>query len=119
MFFSCSQAGGVQTIVKWVALSRTYRLVLGLLLSSQYSVRMYEENSFANMISSAETFHRMRFDNELMPKADFKSYKRKMAKAVTKELGRRARDWINKQLEHSNEPRLRQRLVYLESVNFT
>src|ERR1022692_3019217 len=53
----------------------------------------------------------MRFENEVMPAAYFKSYKRKMAKAVKTVLGPTARNWLNTQLEHSNELRLRQRLV--------
>ena len=34
-----------------------------------------------------------------------------MGKAVKKALGPKARDWLNQQLEFSNEPRLRKRLA--------
>lgn len=110
MFFSFQQSGGLRTIAKWVQFSRDYRLVLGLLLSEQYAPQMYEENAFANAISAAETFHRMRFENEIVPTAEFKSRKRKMANAVKGALGSRSRDWLNQQLTFSNEPRLRKRL---------
>ena len=39
------------------------------------------------------------------------AYKRQVAKAVKIRLGAPARDWINGQLEHSSEPRLRDRLA--------
>jgi ApeA N-terminal domain 1 len=110
-FFSFDQVGGVSAIVKWVSVSRQYRLVLGLLLTIRYSQRLYEENRFTNVISAAETFHRMRFANEIMPSSEFRSYKRKIANVVRISLGRRARDWLNKQLQFSNEPRLRDRLI--------
>jgi hypothetical protein len=111
MFFSFDQVGGVSAIAKWVSVSRKYRLVLGLLLSIRYSQRLYEENRFTNVISAAETFHRMRFPNEIMPTTAFKSYKRKIANVVNVALGRAAREWINRQLQFSNEPRLRDRLM--------
>ena len=69
-----------------------------LLLSEQYAPQMYEENAFASAISAAETFHRMRFENEIVPTAEFKSRKRKMANAVKGALGSRSRDWLNQQL---------------------
>src|SRR5260370_37511042 len=103
MLFSFEQADGLRTIAKWVQFSHDYRIVLGLLLSEQYAPQMYEENAFANVISAAETFHRMRFENEIIPMAEFKSRKRKMSKAVKKALGPKARDWLNQQLTFSNE----------------
>lgn len=116
MFFSFDQINGLTALARWISVSRQYRLVLGLLLSIRYSQRLYDENRYTNAISAAETFHRMRFDNELRPAAEFKSYKRKIASAVKSALGRKARDWINGQLAYSNEPRLRERLV--EVANF-
>lgn len=111
MFFGFDQLGGIGTAARWLAISRQYRLVLRLLLSIRYSQRLYEENRFANVISAAETFHRIRFPNEVLPAAEFKSNKRRIAKAAKTALGTSARDWVNSQLEHSNEPRLRQRLT--------
>lgn len=113
MFLSFDQVGGISTVAQWLSVSRRYRLVLGLLLSIRYSQRLYEENRLANVISAAETFHRMRFPNEILPAAEFKSYKRKIAKAAKSALGASARDWVNMQLEHSNEPRLRERLAVI------
>ena len=110
MFFNYDQAGGITTVARWLSISRQYRLVLGLLLSIRYSQRLYEENRLTNVISAAETFHRMRFPNEILPASVFKLNKRRIAKATKASLGRSARDWVNAQLEHSNEPRLRERL---------
>jgi hypothetical protein len=48
----------------------------------------------------------MRFPNEVVTTSQFKAYKRQVAKAVEAALGSRGEDWINEQLEHSNELRL-------------
>jgi ApeA N-terminal domain 1/Apea-like HEPN len=115
MFFSFDQVGGVQALANWVTVSRKYRLVLGLLLTIRYSQRLYQENRFTNVISAAETFDRMRFPNEVTPKADFRSRRRKIARTVTTALGRKSGDWVNEMLQYGNEPRLRDRLIRVAS----
>ena len=111
MFFSFDHIGGVQALAKWIEISRRYRLVLGLLLTIRYSQRMYQENRFTNVISAAETFDRMRFPDELISRADYRAYRRKIARVVTVALGRRTGNWVNEKLQFANEPRLRDRLI--------
>lgn len=113
MFFTFDQIGGIQTVARWVAVSRQYRIVLGFLLTIRYSARLYEENRYSNVISAAETYHRMRFSNEVKPKSEFRSYRRKLVKAVKISVGSRAANWVGDQLLYSNEPRLRMRLSEL------
>lgn len=110
MFFLLDQIGGLKTVGRWIDVSRKYRIVLGNLLTIRYSARLYVENRYQNVISSAETFHRMRFPNYIMPATDFKSYRRKLVKVVKSAVGRRAGEWLLDQLLFSNEPRLKQRL---------
>jgi hypothetical protein len=113
MLFTFDQIGGIQTVARWVAVSRQYRLVLGFLLTVMYSARLYEENRYSNVISAAETYHRMRFPNEARPKTEFKSYRKKIVRAVAKGVGSKAANWVGDQLLYSNEPRLRMRLSQL------
>jgi hypothetical protein len=110
MFFLLNQIGGLGTVGRWIDVSRRYRIVLGNLLTVRYSARLYVENRYQNVISAAETFHRLRFPNYVMPATDFKAYRRKLVKAVRETVGRRSADWLMKQLLYSNEPRLKQRL---------
>jgi hypothetical protein len=93
MFFPFEQLGGLEAIGRWLTL--------------------YLENQYYNVISAAETFHRIRFPNEVMPRAVYMSYRRKLVKAIKSSLGAKTGDWLNEQLLYSNEPRLRARLVEL------
>jgi ApeA N-terminal domain 1 len=113
MFFLLDRIGGLKTVGQWLGVSRTYRIVLGSLLTVRYSARLYEENRYQNVISAAETFHRMRFPNYVMPATDFKAYRRKLVKVVGLAVGKKAAEWLMNQLLFSNEPRLRQRLEVL------
>jgi ApeA N-terminal domain 1 len=115
MLFGLVHIGGLESVAKWVTLSRQYRVVLGSLMTVRYSAHLYPENRLQNVVLAAETFHRMRFANEVMPKAVFKSYRKKVSRAVTKAVGRKAGQWVSDQLEYSNEPRLRGRLIELAS----
>lgn len=110
MFFLLDQIGGLKTVGKWIDVSRRFRIVLGSLLTVRYSARLYAENRYQNVISAAETFHRMRFPNHVTPPSEFKSYRRKLVRAVRKTVGGKAASWLLNQLLYSNEPRLRQRL---------
>ena len=113
MFFTFDQIGGINTVAKWITISRQYRVVLGFLLTVMYSTRLYEENRYSNVISAAESYHRMRFPNEVKPKSEFRSYRRKLVKAVRIGVGPSAANWVGDQLLYSNEPRLRIRLSEL------
>lgn len=111
MLFTFDYVGGLDGVARWLTLSRKYRVVLGSLLTLQYSASLYEENRFLNAISAAESFHRTRFPDSLaQPMNEFKSYKRRMLKAVKKSLGTSSKLWLADQLEHSNEIRLSGRI---------
>jgi hypothetical protein len=122
IFFFFDQMGGVKAVSRWVSVSRTYRAVLGSLLTIRYSQRLYQENRYSNVVSAAETLHRMLFLNEIMSTADFKSYRRKLTRVIRKAVSPKAADWLTSQLQFSNEPRLRGRLLELANAagaNFT
>jgi hypothetical protein len=110
--FSFDRIGGIRTAARWLDLSRRHRIVLGSLLSIRYR-QMYEENGYSNVLTAAESFHRMHFPNELVPKADARARRRKIVRIIRSSLGPQLSSWLNEQLLFSNEPRLRQRLVDL------
>jgi hypothetical protein len=106
ILFQFQNIGGLPTIARWIKVARRYRIVSGSLLSIRYASGMYGENRFQNVISAAETFHRLRFSNEIMPIEEFKRFRRELIRAVPKEH----RSWLGNQLQYSNEPRLKHRL---------
>ncbi|MET9558724.1 HEPN domain-containing protein [Streptomyces tauricus] len=100
--------GGISSVARWFNFVRGRRVVLGLMLSSKYS-QMYTENKFFNVVSAAETLHRMEFSNELRPADEYKNFRRMLVRNVPKKY----RSWLSQQLLYSNEPRLRDRLIEL------
>jgi hypothetical protein len=106
ILFQFDAIGGLATIARWVKVAREYHTVLGSLLSIRYAAGLYVENRFNNVISAAESFHRLRFPNRVMPEDEFRTFRRELIKAVPKEH----RNWLGSQLQYSNEPRLRHRL---------
>jgi hypothetical protein len=113
MFFPYEQLGGLSVVARWIAVSRKYRPVLGALLTIRYSARIYVENRYLNVMSAAETFHRMRFANEVMPKVEYKALRRKIVKSIKSILGSKIGNGLHDQLNYANEPRLRARLLEL------
>lgn len=106
MLFTFDQLGGLGGVAAWLARANQYRPVLGSLLSSRYMTKMYIEDRFVNAAYAAESFHRLRFANQVRPRADFKQFKRELIDAVPAERQK----WLQDQLQYSNEPRLLHRL---------
>lgn len=113
VFFAFNQVNGLEAVARWISVSRRYRLVLGLMLTIRYSPRLYAENQFSNLIQAAETFHRMRFSNELISASEYKSQKRKLVGVIKSMIGPRIGEWLKEQLAYGNEPRLSHRLAEL------
>jgi hypothetical protein len=106
MLFTFEQIGGLGGVAAWLSVAKRYRPVLGSLMSSRYMTRIYTENRFFNAAFAAESFHRLRFANEVRPRAEFKELKRELLRSVPEEW----QSWLNEQLQYSNEPRFRRRL---------
>jgi hypothetical protein len=109
ILFGYQEIGGLNTIARWLVVARTYDIVLGWLLSIRYATGLYVQNRFHNVVSAAESFHRLRFPKGLMPEADFQTFVDELVEAVPEEH----REWLGRQLQFSNEPRLRKRLSQL------
>ena len=106
ILFPFSEIGGLPTIARWVKIARRYQTVVGSLLSIRYASGLYVENRFNNVISAAESFHRLRFSNQIRTKAEFRKLCRELVAAVPREH----QDWLRTQIQYGNEPRLRDRL---------
>lgn len=98
--------GGLPTAASWLTVADRYRSALGSLFSVRYSDQMYIENKFLNVVTAAETFHRIGFSNEVLPADEYKSRRRSIVRAAPKEH----RDWLGNRLQFANEPRLSDRL---------
>jgi len=109
ILFGYQDIGGLTTIARWLLVARTYDIVLGWPLSIRYAGGLYVQNRFHNVVSAAESFHRLRFPKGLMPEADFQTFVDELVAAVPEEH----REWLGRQLQFSNEPRLRKRLSQL------
>jgi ApeA N-terminal domain 1 len=114
ILFQFQDIGGLPTIARWIEVAREYDAVVNSLLSIRYSAGLYVQNRFHNVVSAAESFHRLRFANEVMAQEDFEEFLQELIEAVPEQH----RDWLGTQLQYSNEPRLRRRLKELtESVS--
>jgi hypothetical protein len=109
MLTTYEQLGGIEGVHKWLHVSRQFGRALSSLLSIRYARQIYAENRLQNSVGAAETLDRLRFDNFLTPPIEYKAFKKKLVKYVPSEH----RDWLHRQLEYSNEPRLKQRLARL------
>ncbi len=107
VMFQFEAIGGLPTMARWIGLARTYAVVVDSLLSIRYSAGLYAQNRFSNVISAAESFHRLRFVNETMPQAKFDQRLDEMISQV----GKKSRqNWLRMKLRYANEPSLADRL---------
>ena len=53
-------------------LART--ILFGFPLSIRFAAGLYVENRFNNVISAAQSYHRLRFSHEIRPKQEFKRF---------------------------------------------
>ena len=109
MLFTFEQIGGLEGVSRWLDVASEYRPALDSLLSLRYGGVMYVESRLLNMVQAAETFHRLRFPNHVRPPEEYKAFKRALVNQVQQE----SRQWLHEQLQYSNEPRLKQRLLDL------
>lgn len=115
MLFLMDDMGGIQAVANWLLAGRERKVVLSSLFSIRYS-KMFVENRLQNVAAAAESLHRIDFPNYVMPKGEYRAFRRELVAAVPQEH----QDWLNLRLAYANEPRLRQRLVDLyELVGFS
>jgi hypothetical protein len=108
IMFRYEAIGGLATIARWIAVARRYEIVVSSLLSIRYSAGLYAQNRFSNVISAAESFHRLRFSNAAMPESKFDQRLEEIISQVAK---RSRQDWLRMKLRYANEPSLANRLT--------
>jgi ApeA N-terminal domain 1/Apea-like HEPN len=109
LLFTYQDIGGLPTIARWIGVARQFDVAVNSLLSVRYAAGLYVQNRFHNVISAAESFHRLRFSNEVIPKEEFIQLLQELIGAVPETH----REWLSQQLQYSNEPSLRRRLKEL------
>jgi ApeA N-terminal domain 1 len=73
---------------------------------------MYLEQRFLNMVQAAESYHRRRRSNEVLPKSEH----RERVQRIVSTAPEGDRSWLKEQLTYSNEPRLRDWLADLVAL---
>lgn len=96
-------------LATWLAVGSELDSVCNLFFSVQYHPRMYLEQRFLNMVQAAETYHRRRRNNHVLPKLEHRARIRRIVSAAPEA----ERAWLQEQLAYGNEPRLRDRLTDL------
>ncbi|MGB3510559.1 MAG: HEPN domain-containing protein [Microcoleaceae cyanobacterium] len=83
--------------------------VFNLFFSIRYKPDMYLEDKFIYLVQAAESYHRRRIKNQVLP--DNEHEKRK--KAVLDSVPDEYKKWLEEKLQFSNEPGLKERLIDL------
>jgi hypothetical protein len=95
----------------WFDLIADIGPIIDLLLAQRYRPKVYAETRFLDAVAAAEAYHRARIANESMPQAEHQLRVATILGAVPAAH----RSWLTGRLEHSNEPRLRDRLIDLRA----
>ena len=64
MLFTYRALGGLSGIERWLAMSKKFRPVIGMLMSHWYEPNLYGELQFFQMVTAAETFARIRLQQQ-------------------------------------------------------
>jgi hypothetical protein len=94
------------TIGKWLSVSEELLTMSNLFFGSQYNPAKYTETRFLTSAQAAEIYHRLRYKNNVLPKAEHQ----RQVKTILEIAPQEYRGWLKTALAFSNEPRLLQRL---------
>jgi hypothetical protein len=93
---------------RWLRVHDELDSVCNLFFATWYR-SMYIEHEFLSLVQAVESYHRRRIGGLLLPEEEHKGRVASILAQVPGEY----RDWLEKELEYSNEPKLRQRLKEL------
>ncbi len=71
-----------------------------------YSKEMYAEHRFLNLVQAAELYHRLKKNNQVLPKNEHEYRRNSILNSIPEEH----KEWLKQKLEFSNEPTLKERL---------
>ncbi|MGG6295196.1 HEPN domain-containing protein [Leptolyngbya sp. AN02str] len=97
------------TMAQWLTIAAELDSVCNLFFSTRYSQRMYQENHFLNIVQAVESYHRRRRSNRILPKQEHE----KRINRIVNNASEGDKEWLKQKLAFSNEPSLKERLVYL------
>lgn len=93
----------------WFAASQSLDSVYSLYFGVLFSEEMGTQQRFMNLVQAAESYHRRRFPNEVLPESQHEARLASILEAAPTEQ----RTWLQEKLQYSNEPSLKKRLVEL------
>lgn len=102
--------GGI--VERWLRVADELDSTCNLFFSVGYSPTMYFEQQFLNVVQAAETYHRRRLTNEVLPADEHSARMDSILESVLSEH----KSWLKEKLRYANEPALRQRLRDLMDV---
>lgn len=99
---------------QWFKLCRETGTAIDALLGQLYRPKTFMDNHFLNACAAAEGYHRAKYGNTVLPKADHKAMVARIVAAVPAE----DQPWLKERLAYSNEPTFRMRLEELHARAF-
>lgn len=98
-----------EVLPRWFDLVGEIGPVVDVLLAQRYRPKVFAETRFLDAAIAAETYHRARMPNELLPEAEHRARLAEIFGAIPE----RHRPWLKERLAYSNEPTFRLRLEQL------
>jgi hypothetical protein len=111
MLFSLPDIGDSfdSLLTRWFSVSEQLDSVCNLVFSIRFAPPTYLEHGFINTVQALESYHRRRFNNQVLSTEEF----RRRLRAITESVPHDLKSWLKQKLGRANEPSLRERLEEL------
>ena len=96
----------------WLRVAKELDSVCNLFFSVSHLPGLYSENQFLNTVQAAESYHRRRIRNRVLPRA----LHRERVRSIFHQVPAEHEEWLKQVLAYSNEPTLRHRMSDLLDV---
>ncbi len=96
----------------WLNVANDLESVCSLFFGLRYAPIVYAEWEFLNLAQAAESYHRRRLSNEVLPKNHHKAKLKSIVDAAPDEH----RTWLKQRLSYSNEPSFADRIAELAAL---
>lgn len=104
--------GGVEALHRWITMYDQTSGICGALLAHRFVDHVYLENRYLNVSSAVEGMDRLWNSNEVSPEDEWSAQLLRILEAAPRPEDRKL---LEEALRHSNEPRLKKRLVRIAS----
>jgi len=111
LYFSLADIDSEFSLIlqKWFNSFEELKSIFNLIFSTEYKPDMYLESKFLNIAQAAESYHRRRCKNEVLPKPEHDA----RIEAILSNTPEEHKKWLREKLHFSNEPTLQDRLIDL------